>query len=205
MQVKICGLTNIVDAQAAVNAGADFVGFVFAAESKRRVTPAVVGEIVRRLPRAVRKVGVFVNEPAAHVVAVLRECGLDIAQLHGEELPAVSAEIGPDRVWKVVHLRTPQDVAAALELPAALLVADTAAGGARGGTGQTGDWALAAQLAARRPLVLAGGLTPENVAAAVAAVRPAAVDVSSGIERAPGIKDHDRLRRFIAAAHAVTP
>ena len=201
--VKICGITNLADARYAVEAGADFLGFVFAPESKRVVTPATVHEITRQLPAGIRTVGVFVNVTAEQVAEILAFCKLDLAQLHGEEPPAVATAIGIERVWKTVTLRTPQDVELALTLPAAAVLADTATSGARGGTGLVGDWTLAARLAGRRSVVLAGGLKPENVAAAIGAVRPFAVDVSSGVEFAPGRKDHDKVRRFIAAVRAV--
>lgn len=205
VKAKICGLTNLGDAQAAVAAGADCLGFVFAAESKRRVTPDAVRAIVAALPAGPLKVGVFVNERPERVVELLAFCGLDVAQLHGDETPDMARHIGVHRVWKAITLRTPQDVECAWCFPAAALVVDAVVPGARGGTGVVADWARAAELAALRPVVLAGGLTPENVADAVRRVQPWAVDVSSGVEIEPGRKDLERVRRFIAAARGATP
>jgi phosphoribosylanthranilate isomerase len=198
--VKICGLTNPVDARRAAEAGADLLGFVLVPASKRAVSPQAVRDIVRGLPAGPRRVGVLADEPPERVRELLDFCGLDLAQLHGDEDEAVLRAVGLARAWKAVHLRSPEDVARALALPPVTLVVDTAAGDARGGSGVTGDWVLAARLAAQRPVLLAGGLNPENVAAAVAAVRPAGVDVSSGVEAAPGRKDAGKVRAFVAAA-----
>ena len=198
--VKICGLTNLADARLALAAGADFLGFVFARVSKRCVTPDQVREILRGLPADVVAVGVFVNSPAVEICPILDFCGLRIAQLNGEESVAELRHIGLERVWKACTLRSAQDVDAALLLPTAAVVADTAVAGVRGGTGVAGDWPLAATLAARRNLILAGGLRPENVADAVTTVRPWAVDVSSGVEAEVGRKSPEKVRTFIREA-----
>ncbi|MFA4945867.1 MAG: phosphoribosylanthranilate isomerase [Lentisphaeria bacterium] len=202
--VKICGITNLEDARTAVAAGADFLGFIFVPGTPRQVTPeqaaAVIGALRaeaktggKDLPRFV---GVFRDAPLADILATAGRCGLDLIQLHGQEPPELARELGPERVWKALALRTPQEVEAATAWPAAAVLADSPGGG----TGQSCDWALAAALAARRRLVLAGGLTPENVAAAVREVRPWAVDVGSGVEAAKGKKDPAKVRAFVVQA-----
>jgi phosphoribosylanthranilate isomerase len=215
LKVKICGLTNLADAQAAVAAGADLLGFIFFPKSPRYVTPERVREIIQALDRRPPTAGVFVNESSAAVAQILDFCGLDLAQLHGEEPPEmVTGDLG-GRAYKALR---PRSLDEALNLasryaPApppegeticpALLV-DAYHPHLRGGTGETGDWGLAAALAGRYRLLLAGGLGPANVAEAVRAVRPWGVDVSSGVESAPGQKDHAAVRAFVAAAKAIS-
>ena len=200
--VKICGLTNEADAEFAVRCGADYLGFVLYPKSARYVAPASLRRITASLPPGVRTVGVFVNSSSDEVLEVMDSCGLDIAQLHGGEPPSVAHALGPERVWKAFSLTRSQDLVAAQAFPAAVVVVDTMEPGRPGGTGKLGNWALAANLAAQRPMFLAGGLTPDNVAEAVARVKPLGVDVSSGVEIAPGRKDHDRLQRFISQARS---
>jgi len=202
IRIKICGLTNERDAEFAVEAGADCVGFVLYPKSPRCVDEARIRRMVDVLPPDTVTVGVFVNCDPAEVERITAACGLNVAQLHGSEPPDHARRLGRERVWKAFQLRTPQDVAAAAEFPAAAIVADAAPPGQWGGAGQVGDWGLAAELAERRPLVLAGGLTPDNVGAAIDRVKPSAVDVSSGVESAPGKKDHKLIQAFIAAARA---
>jgi len=206
MHVKICGLTNLEDALAAVAAGADYLGFNFWPKSPRYITREVCASIqaeLRRRGAAVRTVGIFVNTPAAEVAAVMEACGLDLAQLHGDERPEhLTALWG--KAFKAVR-----DPAAATEAELEALTAfspgqpaflvDAPAPGLYGGSGQLADWQAAAALAARYPLFLAGGLNPLNVAAAVEQVRPWGVDTASGVESAPGRKDHDKMRAFVAA------
>jgi phosphoribosylanthranilate isomerase len=231
VKVKICGLTNLADAQVALAGGADLLGFIFFPKSPRHVTPERVRDILAGLEAhrqvgqgGVLTVGVFVNESPQVVAQILDCCGLDLAQLHGEELPTMlgldddSAEpLGEDRsllrgrAYKALRPRSPEEardlacryalprhLQAGSHLPAFLL--DAYHPQLRGGTGEAGDWRLAASLAAQYPLLLAGGLCPANVAQAVQTVRPWGVDVSSGVEQSPGQKDHAALRAFIAAA-----
>ncbi|NOY79618.1 MAG: phosphoribosylanthranilate isomerase [Kiritimatiellaeota bacterium] len=200
--VKICGLTSLRDAECAVEAGADFLGFVMVPESPRCISADWVRGLVRDLPGAVRKVGVVADLPLCELRNLLDSSGLDMLQLHGEEMAEAIRSLPRERLWKAVHLRTPLDVALAAVFPAAAIVADTAVGNRRGGTGRKGDWALARELARRTRTVLAGGLTPENVAEAVRRVRPFGVDVGSGVEAAPGRKDPTRVREFVHAAKA---
>lgn len=206
--VKICGITNIGDALAAVAAGADFLGFVLVPGTPRQVTSVQAAAIIREVraraaaDRAVppRLVGVFQDAPEAEIRAAEAECGFDVVQLHGEEPDDLVQRLGPERVWKMLSLRTPQDVARAAAHPAAAVLADAVRGAQRGGTSAVCDWELAAAVARQRRLVLAGGLTPENIAAAVTQVRPWAVDVGSGVEAAKGKKDHAKIQALIQAA-----
>lgn len=200
MRVKICGLTTLEDALCAAEAGADYLGFIFYPKSPRYVTPEACAAIVAGLPPTVIPVGLFVNEAPERVAEVLAHCGLQLAQLHGDEPPAALAAL-EGRAYKafrgpgVAHAAY---AAAGPGQPAFLVDAQVA--GAYGGTGHTADWAAARALAAQYPLMLAGGLTPENVAAAIAAAQPWGVDVASGVERAPGLKDHAKVRAFVEAA-----
>jgi phosphoribosylanthranilate isomerase len=207
MHIKICGLTNFEDAVAAVAAGADYLGFNFYPRSPRCVTPAACAEMVaalraRRAPAIT--VGIFVNQPPGEMAATLQAAGLDLAQLHGnEQLDDMEALRG--RAF--VAVRDPRwvdfDALAAFGPGRPAFLLDANAPNAYGGTGQTADWEAAQPLAARYPIFLAGGLTPSNVAAAIRQVRPWGVDVASGVEAAPGRKDVEKMRAFVAAARAV--
>lgn len=200
---KVCGITGQEDAAAAVDAGADAVGFVFFPASDRSVRAESAVEISAVLPDDVDRVGVFVNSAADEIEHLFELVGLDVVQLHGDESPALASEL-PGVVWKALRAREREGLEE-LEARArpwvgrARILLDAGAAGRWGGTGETVDWNLARQLAERHDLVLAGGLTPDNVAEALETVRPWGVDVSSGVEAAPGKKDHDSLRRFAAA------
>ena len=197
MKVKVCGITNLADARLAVELGADMLGFIFYAGSPRAITPAAAAAICRQV--TVEKVGVFVNETASGIRAVLAACGLTALQFHGDEPPAFCRQF-PALAIKALRLRDAASLQLAAEYDVDALLLDTYTAGARGGTGQTFDWSLAQQ-AKRfgRPIILSGGLTPANVRDAIAAAQPQAVDVASGVEQSPGRKDPDQLRRFIAA------
>jgi len=202
--VKICGVTRVEDALIAAAAGADYVGLNFWSGSRRRVDVARAKEIAAALGDAVTKVGVFVDAPAEEVEAVAAEVGLDLVQLHGNESVAYCRGFAA-RAIRAVRVGTAADLEVLANHPASLFLLDTPSAGF-GGSGRTFDWTLAAAAHAHgRRFFLAGGLTADNVAAAVAAVRPYGVDVAGGVERAPGIKDHDLVRRFIAAAKDSTP
>jgi phosphoribosylanthranilate isomerase len=196
MRVKICGLTRAEDAALAVELGADAVGFIFWPKSPRVTTIANVRAIGRSLPGFVTRVGVFVDAPPDEVATTAADAGLDAVQLHGEEdverYAAVSA-----RVIKGMALDDDIAVQRAIDLPShATPLVDAADRERRGGTGQLADWSRAARVAARRPTVLAGGLSADNVAEAIRQVRPWAIDVSSGVEDAPGVKNAARLRQL---------
>jgi phosphoribosylanthranilate isomerase len=197
--IKICGVTTPEDARFAAAAGADAVGINLWPRSKRYADDAAARAVVAALPPGVLKVGVFVNAPAAEVAARVASLGLDRAQLHGDETPAEFAGLG-ERLIRVVRVRDEASFAAAEGWSPPLYLYDALVDGF-GGAGVTAPWPLIARLA-RRPFLLAGGLTPENVADAIAATRPDGVDVASGVESAPGRKDPERVRRFIEAARA---
>lgn len=207
--VKICGLTNLEDALAAAEAGADLLGFILYPKSPRYVTPEMVAAIVAGVraatPTPPRSVGVFVNESTAQVLTTLAQTGLDLAQLHGDEAADDLLALH-GRGFKAVRPTGLEDALALAQEYASSgagpdLLIDAYDAHAYGGTGQRADWAAAAIVAQRVPhLLLAGGLTPEHVAAAVQAVRPWGVDVASGVEQAPGRKDHAKVRAFITAA-----
>ncbi len=199
VRVKICGLTNLDDALAAVDAGADGLGFILVPGTPRYVTPAAVANIIAGLPPFVAKVGVFVDEPLEQVQSVLAECGLDLIQLHGRESPEYCAALCP-RAIKSFRVRNAESLARLAEYRVAAYLLDTYLPGQAGGTGQVFDWGLARQAAAHGRIILAGGLTPQNVGEAVRAVRPYAVDVSSGVEASPGRKDQGKLRAFVRVA-----
>ncbi|MEW6727143.1 MAG: phosphoribosylanthranilate isomerase [Bacillota bacterium] len=197
VRVKICGIRDEITAQAAVEAGADALGFVFA-PSPRRIEPEAARAIIAGLPPFVCAVGVFVDAPAEAVRAIAARCGLQVLQFHGNEPPDYCTSF--DRpVIKALRFCGPDDLARIRGFDVRAVLVDTFVPGQAGGTGRALDWAKLRGLDWPRPLVLAGGLTPENVASAVAAVRPWAVDVSSGVETG-GAKDHEKIRAFIRSA-----
>jgi phosphoribosylanthranilate isomerase len=200
LRIKICGITNPPDALAAVEAGADALGFVFHAPSPRSVGVPMAAGIIRRLPPFIAKVGVFVNAPEPLIRQAIAECGLDTLQFHGDESPAFCKQFAPLKVVKAFRIR---DAASLRDLPGyetdAWLL-DSYVPGLAGGTGEGFNWELAcAAKEFGQPIILAGGLTPENVAQAVHEVWPYALDVSSGVEGAPGRKDAALMRSFVAA------
>jgi phosphoribosylanthranilate isomerase len=211
-RIKICGITNIQDAVVAAECGADAVGLNFFSKSRRCVDRETAVEIAASLPAGVMRVGVFVNHNPDEVAEIVGHVGLDAIQLHGEEPPALLDEL-PSNLPIVRAVRCGRDGLAPLasylqecrklgRLPDAVLV-DADAAHDFGGSGQLADWTLIARdrsILAELPLILAGGLTPENVAGAIAAVQPDAVDVASGVELQPGRKDPDRIALFIAEA-----
>jgi phosphoribosylanthranilate isomerase len=199
MWVKICGITRREDALFAAGLGAAAVGFVFWPGSPRFIEPIAAGDIARGLPASVTPVGVFVNQPAEHVNAVAQALGLGAVQLHGTETPEYCARITAP-VIKTVPVGSGFRMTAIADLPAGVTVLlDVDDPVARGGTGRAVDWIVAREVARARRTILAGGLTPENVVTAIRTVEPGGVDVSSGVESDPGIKDHRRLRRFFDA------
>lgn len=199
MMIKVCGITRTEDALAAVDAGARALGFVFWPESPRFVDPYRARAIVAAVPAFVTTVGLFVNQPAEYVAGVASLAHLGAVQLHGDETVAYAAAIQRPLI-KALTVGDDID-----SWPARTIVLlDAHDPQKRGGTGRTIDWTAAARIAARRPVLLAGGLTPDNVAEAVTRVRPFGIDVSSGVERSPGIKDHARIRALFEAVHAIS-
>jgi phosphoribosylanthranilate isomerase len=199
VRVKICGITNLADAQAAAEAGADALGFVFYEKSPRFVSPKTAAEISRALPPFIIRAGVFVNPARELVLKAIAECGLNLLQFHGDEPPEFCMQFGLMSM-KAFRIR---DAGSLKELPkyqtdAWLL--DAYSSDTLGGTGEVFNWDLAVEAQKTgRPVFLAGGLTPGNVADAVRKVRPFGVDVSSGVESSPGKKDHAKVRAFINA------
>ena len=197
-QVKICGITNLADAQAAVEAGADALGFIFYNNSPRYMTISAVAKIFKKSPLRVMRVGVFVNAPKDFIVQAVAECGLSLLQFHGDEPPEFCAQFGVMGM-KAFRIRDAQSLN---ELPKYFTDAwllDACSAENPGGSGEKFNWDLAIEAQKfGRPVFLAGGLTPENVADAVSRVKPFGVDVSSGVESAPGKKDHQKIRDFIA-------
>lgn len=208
VKVKICGLTNAEDAAAAVEAGADAVGFVFHKKSPRCAEAAVVKGIVKTLPPFVLPIGVFVNEDAKVVRDVVDSCGLALVQLHGDETAAYCEALGRP-VLKAIRLKDRRSFLILAEFQGRAgvrgFLVDAFSSDAYGGTGQTADWSLAAEASSAAPVLLAGGLTPENVSQAILQVRPYGVDVSSGVEASPGKKDHEKVRAFVRAVRLVSP
>jgi phosphoribosylanthranilate isomerase len=200
--VKVCGICCAEDAALAVALGASAIGFVFWPQSPRCVAPDRAREIAETLPDGVLAVGVFVDQPVADIVGIAGAVGLDAIQLHGNESVADFASV-PQRVIKAVAVGPSFDPAAVDALPDTITVLlDAHDPIRRGGTGRTIDWTVAAAIAARRDLILSGGLNACNVADAVARVRPRMVDVSSGVEAAPRQKDHAKLREFFWAVNS---
>ncbi|OLU19102.1 N-(5'-phosphoribosyl)anthranilate isomerase [Pseudomonas sp. PA1(2017)] len=200
---KICGITRLEDGLAAVVAGADAIGLVFYARSPRAVSVEQARAIVAGLPPFVTTVGLFVNMPQRDIEAVLAAVPLDLLQFHGDESAADCEVLGRPYI-KALRVRAQDDVAALVDAypSARAVLLDTFVDGVPGGTGQAFDWALVpAKLS--KPVILAGGLTPGNVAAAIAQVRPYAVDVSGGVEASKGIKDAAKVKDFVRAVRAV--
>ncbi len=199
VQVKICGITNIEDGLAAVSAGADALGFVFHPSSPRYVAPEQAREIIGSLPASACTVGVFVNLPALEVLQIAEMCGLEFIQLHGSETREYCRKFPRERLIKALSFRSEDEFAVAADYPVKAFLVDAHDPVRFGGTGKTCDWNLARKAAARHPLILAGGLGEENIIAALEAVHPLAVDISSGVEVRPGKKDHGKVQSVIAA------
>ncbi len=198
MFVKVCGITRLTDALHAVEQGATAIGFVLWPKSPRAVTVERAAEIIAELPSYGMTGGVFVNEPLDGIRAIVERTRLTAVQLHGDEPPAYADALD----WPVIRAVSAGDIGKASEAwsPETALLVDNIDPVRRGGTGAVVDWTEAAGIAQKRRIVLAGGLTPENVASAIRAVRPFGVDVSSGVESAPGVKDFSKVTRFIANA-----
>jgi phosphoribosylanthranilate isomerase len=202
VHVKICGITSLEDAQLAVDAGADALGFVFYPPSPRYVTPEQAEQIIQTLPPFVTTVGLFVDVALDTVNATAARCGLDRIQLHGRETPEFCRQVTRP-VIKAVRIKNAASLAHVPDYKVSAYLLDTYVEGALpGGTGASFSWELAARAKPYGPVILAGGLTPENIEVAIVQTRPYGVDVSTGVERAPGIKDHQKVREFIARAKA---
>ena len=199
VEVKICGLTTVNDAVRCTEAGADALGLNFWPGSPRHVDVPTARTIVEACGDQATMVGVFVDFTLDQIREILEETGIQWAQLHGDETPGLVAELLP-HAYKAIGVKDGSAIELAREFPGEHLLLDASVPGMPGGTGRTFDWAIAASVAKERKLTLAGGLTPDNVADAVRAVRPFRVDVASGVESAPGRKAPDLVKRFIEAA-----
>ena len=198
-RVKICGITSAEDALAAVEAGADALGFVFVPDTPRLVHPDIAAQIVAGLPPLVTPVGVFMDQPLEEVLQIAARCKLQVIQLHGAEPESFSRRI-PFKVIKAIRVRDATDLHPMATYPAHAFLLDAFVEGRPGGTGTPVRWDLAAQAKGQVPVILSGGLRPDTVALAIRRVRPYGVDVSSGVEAFPGRKDHQKVREFVAAA-----
>lgn len=203
VKVKICGITNADDAQAAIAAGADLLGFVFYDQSPRAVSIGQAAAIARIIPPWVVRVGLFVDAPPELVGEATSACGLQLLQFHGDETPAYCRQFAAMSM-KAFRVKDAGTISGLSEFPTDAWLLDAFVPGQHGGTGHSFNWDLAVEaVKLGKPVFLAGGLTPGNVAEAVAKVRPYGVDVSSGVESAPGKKDHAKVKAFIEAAKAV--
>jgi phosphoribosylanthranilate isomerase len=200
MLVKICGITRLADARHAVACGVDALGFVFWPKSPRYIAPDRAVEIVALLPASVTAVGVFVNESVDGIRTIVERTGIGAVQLHGDETPEYASALGWP-VWRAFTLERAEAMSTAWP-PETTVLVDAADPVRRGGTGVTVDWGRAAGIARMHRIVLAGGLTPENVAEAIETVRPYGVDVSSGVEDSPGVKNVDKIERFLTGARS---
>ena len=199
-RIKVCGITNIEDACAAVDLGADALGFIFVPDTPRYVKPQAAALITGELPPFITTVGVFADEPAETVLQIVRDCGLKAVQLHGSETPEYCSEIhaqGRVPIVKAFRVKDEQSLSMIPKYKVSAYLLDTYVKGKKGGTGETFNWELAKEAKAYGRIIVAGGLIPDNVAQAVQHVRPYAVDVSSGVESSPGKKDHAKIKMFI--------
>ncbi|MBW1740789.1 MAG: phosphoribosylanthranilate isomerase [Deltaproteobacteria bacterium] len=203
VRIKICGITNTEDAVAAAEFGADAIGFVFA-PSPRQISPEKAREIIEALPPLVLTVGVFVDEDPEVVASIAAFCHLDLLQFHGKESAAYCRRFG-QRVIKAVRVQNQDRLERCSEYSSVVdaLLLDTYAPDRCGGTGLTFDWHLALEAKRYGRIILAGGLNPDNVAAAIGVAKPYAVDASSGLEKKPGVKDHEKIARFIQTVRHV--
>jgi len=202
-RIKICGITNLADAQAAVEAGADALGFIFYEKSPRFISLKTAAEISKQLPPFVMRVGVFVNAPEDFVLRAIAECNLTMLQFHGDEPPEFCTQFGLMSM-KAFRIRDAETLKLIPNYQTDAYLLDAFSSTTLGGTGEKFDWELAVEAQKfGKPIFLAGGLTPENVTEAVKKVQPFGVDVSSGVELSPGKKDHAKVKAFIAAAKSV--
>jgi phosphoribosylanthranilate isomerase len=202
--IKICGITNLDDALAAVAAGADALGFNFYKPSPRYITPQSARDIIEQLPGSVLTVGVFVNEEAAARIA--DEAGVTALQLHGDESPGYCRELADNYVIKTFAVADDFNIDVIKSYETEAIMLDTRDNKLRGGTGQRFDWSIAQQVSRLVPkLFLAGGLSPENIEEAIETVHPYAVDTCSALEDKPGKKNHERMRAFIETVRGVNP
>lgn len=196
IRIKICGITNLDDAMAAAELGADALGFNFYPESPRFIAPETAAEIIYQLPPFILTVGIFVNEPEEKVREIHERTGIQVFQFHGDESPEF-CERFERRVIKVFRVKDKESLHSIMHYKASAFLLDSHKDGLLGGTGVPFDWDLAQDAARSRRVILAGGLTPENVGEAIRRVKPYGVDVAGGVEKEKGIKDHGKIKKFI--------
>ena len=196
IKVKICGTTSLKDAFLAVESGADAIGFIFYKMSPRNISQKEAKEIILQLPPFIETVGVFVNETSDKINRIAEQCKLNSIQLHGEESPALCRRV-KRKVIKAFRVKNADSLKSIASYDVSGFLLDSYNGGSKGGTGQVFDWNLALRVKKQGPVILAGGLNPYNVYTAIHRVRPYGVDVCSGVEKSPGIKDHEKIREFI--------
>ena len=197
IRIKICGITNLDDAVAAAELGADALGFNFYPESPRFIEPEKAAEIIYQLPPFILTVGIFVNEPEEKVREIHERTGIQVFQFHGDESPEF-CERFERRVIKVLRVKDRESLHSIMHYKVSAFLLDSHQDGLRGGTGVPFDWDLAKDAARSRRVILAGGLTPENVGEAIRRVKPYGVDVAGGVEKEKGIKDHGKIKKFIS-------
>lgn len=199
VKVKICGITNLEDAKAAADAGADALGFMFFEQSPRAVSIETAAEITQEISPWIMRVGVFVNPEPDFVFSAIHRCGLNLLQFHGDETPEFCSQFGVMSM-KAFRIKDAASLSVIPSYSTEALLLDSYVAGKQGGTGEKFNWDLAIEAKKfGKPIFLAGGLTPENVAEAVRKVESFGVDVSSGVELSPGKKDHNKIRNFISA------
>lgn len=196
IKVKICGTTSLKDAFLAVESGADAIGFIFYKMSPRNISQKEAKEIILQLPPFIETVGVFVNETSDKINRIAEQCKLNSIQLHGEESPALCRRV-KRKVIKAFRVKDADSLKSIASYDVSGFLLDSYNDGSKGGTGQVFDWNLALRVKKQGPVILAGGLNPYNVFTAIHRVKPYGVDVCSGVEKSPGIKDHEKIREFI--------
>ena len=196
IKVKICGTTSLKDAFLAVESGADAIGFIFYKMSPRNISQKEAKEIILQLPPFIETVGVFVNETSDKINRIAEQCKLNSIQLHGEESPALCRRV-KRKVIKAFRVKNADSLKSLASYDVSGFLLDSYNDGSKGGTGQVFDWNLALRVKKQGPVILAGGLNPYNVFTAIHRVKPYGVDVCSGVEKSPGIKDHEKIREFI--------
>lgn len=198
VKVKVCGVRSLEEAEVALEAGADAIGFNFWPQSRRYVAPRVAAAIISKLSPVASTIGVFVNEEVDRILDLASELRLSAVQLHGDESPEFCAALGSIKTIKAVRVGQDFDLAVIQSYPVSMVLLDSGIQGSYGGTGQRFDWRIAIEAKRLARIILAGGLNTENVWEAITHVRPAAIDVCSGVEAEPGRKDFDKLKSFMA-------
>ncbi|HYA12861.1 MAG TPA: phosphoribosylanthranilate isomerase [Syntrophales bacterium] len=203
MEIKICGITNLEDAANACACGADALGFIFYEKSPRYITPETAKHIIENIPNAVIKVGVFVNHDTKTLRDIYEFCGLDLIQLHGDESPEYCSKFPASILIKAFSPRSDDDISIVKSYPVKAILIDARKPGLYGGTGKKSNWQMALKLKEMYPLILSGGLNPDNILEAIDVVSPNAVDVCSGVEVSPRKKDSEKMKIIVNKAHSV--